>query len=227
MRKVTPLPTATIPVSMGSRLEGTAVALSLAIALAGGCASASSMPNPDDALAAYTAAVKSGDAEALYGMMSEESRKEVSLEELGRVLREQKRELAAHAQALEAPERSVRARAEIRYPDGESATLSFDDGMFRVSSAEGLPATPRSAKDALAQFRRAMARRSYSAVLRLLSPETRAMVEDDLRSLVEGLEDPDALDVEEKGDEARVIVPGGHVVELRRVDGVWHVEDFR
>ena len=51
-------------------------------------------------------------------------------------------------------------------------------------------------------------------------------LEDDMRSLVEGLEEPDGLDVEVTGDSAIVNVPGGHLVRLRREGGVWHVEDF-
>jgi hypothetical protein len=52
-------------------------------------------------------------------------------------------------------------------------------------------------------------------------------MENDLAALVEGLEDPQTLQVEEKGDRATVQLPDGHVVELKREDGVWKVENFR
>ena len=43
---------------------------------------------------------------------------------------------------------------------------------------------------------------------------------------MEGLENPDTLDVKVSGDNAVVSVPGGHQVKLRREAGVWHVQDF-
>ena len=64
------------------------------------------------------------------------------------------------------------------------------------------------------------------ALLGVLSAETRQALEGDLKSLVEGLENPDTLDVKVSGDHAVVEVPGGHQVKLRREAGVWHVQDF-
>jgi len=62
--------------------------------------------------------------------------------------------------------------------------------------------------------------------VRVLSPRTRAALERDLRSLVQGLREPDALRVDVVGDSATVELSGGHRVTLRREDGVWYVDDF-
>jgi hypothetical protein len=62
--------------------------------------------------------------------------------------------------------------------------------------------------------------------MRVLSPSTRAAIENDLRSLVLGLERPETLEVRTTGDVATVLVPGGHHVRLRREAGVWRVDDF-
>jgi hypothetical protein len=62
--------------------------------------------------------------------------------------------------------------------------------------------------------------------MRVLSPSTRSAVESDLRSLVDGLAQPDGLDVQVSGDVASVQLQGGHSVKLRREAGVWKVEDF-
>jgi len=63
-------------------------------------------------------------------------------------------------------------------------------------------------------------------LLGVLSLEHEARSRGDLRSLVEGLENPETLDVKVSGDNAVVVVPGGHQVKLRREAGVWRVQDF-
>jgi hypothetical protein len=71
-----------------------------------------------------------------------------------------------------------------------------------------------------------VARRSYAGLVRILTPSARASLEQDLRGLVTGLERPDTLPVETRGDEASASVPGGHHVKLKREGGLWRVEDF-
>lgn len=176
---------------------------------------------------AYAAALERGDAEALYAMLSEESRRAISREELASVLKSQRPELSEHAAALASSDRVVDARAEVRFGDGEVVALDLDDGGFRVTAADALPAAAKTPEQALGQLRQVLARRSYAGLLRVLSPKTRAAVEHDLRSLVEGLAEPDALDVDVVGDTATVTVVGGHRVDLRREDGVWYVDDVK
>ena len=72
----------------------------------------------------------------------------------------------------------------------------------------------------------ALARRSYAGVVRVLSSESRSAVENDMKSLVQGLEQPETLEVKVTGDRAQVQVPGGHSVKLKREAGFWRVEDF-
>lgn len=199
--------------------------MSIAVLL-GGCTRRGEIPDPEPVVARYADALRQGDAEAVYALMSEESRQAISLAELRRILEEQRPELAAHAASLTAPEREVAARAEIRYRDGEVVTLELSDGKFRVAASDALPAAARTPAQALGQLRRVLARRSYAGLLRVLSPAARGALEGDLRSLVEGLSSPDALPIDVVGDSASVEVPGGHRVELRREDGVWVIDDF-
>jgi hypothetical protein len=206
-------------------LAGAAL-LSGCAALLSGCAVGSAMPDPEPAVTAYVEAVRAGDAEAIHAMMSEESRRAISVDELRRVLSEQKAEMKEHADSLAADERILTARAEVRYDDGEIVSLDLDDGEFRVTAADALPAAAKTPAQALSQLRRVLARRSYAGLLRVLSPRTRAAIERDMRSLVEGLTDPESLQVDVVGDRATIQVPGGHQVRLRREDGVWHVDDF-
>jgi hypothetical protein len=191
-----------------------------------GCVTVRAIPEPDDTVAAYARALDRGDVDAVYALMSEESRRAMSRAELERVMREQKSELAEHGKALTEPQRNSEARAEIRYNDGEIVGLDLQDGHFRVAAADGLPASARSPEQALSQLRQVLAQRSYAGLLRVMSPRTRAAMERDLRSLVEGLTEPDSLRIDVVGDAATIVVPGGHIVKLRREDGIWHVDDF-
>lgn len=190
------------------------------------CRPAARVPDPAAALAEYTRAMESGDAVALRDMMTEESRRFLSNQDVKRLLNEQKQELTAHAKGLAEQGQVVSSTARLRYADGEVATLDEKDGRYYVTAASGLPAAARTPNEALKQLRIVLARRSYSGLLRVLTSDARTAMDEDVQSLVEGLRQPEALDVEVKGDRARVTVPGGHRVLLRRRDGVWRIEDL-
>lgn len=196
----------------------------LALALSG-CAS-SSLPDPKESVAAYVDAAKRGDADALYALLSEDGKKSLTRDAVKEIVATDKAELAERAKDLASPDANVRSEAEVRYADGEAAALVVEDGDFRISAADALPAEAQTPVQALGQLRRVLARRSYPGLVRVLSKGTREAVENDLRTLVEGLENPEGLDVEVRGDRAVVFVPGGHTVVLRREDGAWHVENF-
>jgi hypothetical protein len=187
---------------------------------------AQSLPDPKEAVQAYAEAAARGDADAIHAMLKKKDQQNLSREEVRRIVGEEKSELADQAKALAAPSVTIKARARVRYPDGEDATLELEEGVFRISAADALPAGARTPAQALDQLRRVLARRSYAGLLRVLSPSTRSAIENDLRSLVEGLENPEGLEVQVAGDRATVQIPGGHEVKLRREAGVWHVEDF-
>jgi hypothetical protein len=204
--------------------------LASALAIAGlscavGCASAAP-PDPRGAAEAYAAAVASGDGDRLYDMLSEEDRRGISREQVRALVARDRQELAEYAHVLASPSSHTAALATIRFKDGEQATLLFEGGRFRVSSAGTMPGGARSPEEALEQLRRALSRRSYAALLRVLSPETRAAVERDLRGLVTVLEKSGTLPVQTSGDTATVKAPDGHRVKLRREGTVWYVEDF-
>jgi hypothetical protein len=204
------------------------LALAAALSTIGalGCG-ASRIPDPKDAVAAYAEAAARGDADTIYEMMSEKGRRALTRDEVRKIVADEKGELAEQGKAVTAPGVVVKSRARVRFADGEDATLVVDEeGTFRISAADALPAGARTPEQALAQLRRVLARRSYAGLMRVLSPATRSAIEGDLRSLVVGLQNPEGLEVTVAGDTATVQIPGGHEVKLRREAGVWHVEDF-
>jgi hypothetical protein len=195
------------------------------LVLSAGCGGAR-IPDPKDTVRAYQEAAQRGDSRAIYAMLSDRAQKSLRPADVDRIVADEKAELATQAKAISDAGIVVRASARVRYPDGEDATLDLEGGAFHVSSADALPAAARSPAEALQQLRRALARRSYAALMRVLSASTRSAMESDLRSLVDGLAHPDGLDVQVSGDVASVQIQGGHFVKLRRDAGVWKVEDF-
>jgi hypothetical protein len=183
-------------------------------------------PDPRDAARAYGDAAARGDAAALYAMMSSESRRDRSHDDVTRMLVEERPELAEQGAALAQPGARVTATARLRYADGEEAALDLRDGRYWVTAAGALPGGGRTPGEALEQLRRVLARRSYTGLMRILSPATRAAIESDVRSFVDGLDEPETLPVQVTGDTALVPVPGGHQVKLKRESGVWRVDDF-
>jgi len=197
----------------------------LAGLVAFGCAEAR-LPDPKLVAARYAEAARTGDSERIYLLLSSEAQRDFGRQGTKRLVEQAKPELRRQGSALLAPERHVQASAEIRFEDGESALFELEDGAFRLSSLGTVPSRPRSPSEALGDLRRALARRSYPALLGVLSLETRAALESDLKSLVEGLENPETLEVKVSGDNAVVNVPGGHQVKLRREAGIWKIQDF-
>lgn len=199
--------------------------LTLPFVLAMGC-SGQEVPDPRTAANAYAAAAARGDSDAIYGMMTSAAQKERSKEDVRKIVLFEREELAEQAAALRSKDARIEATARLSFEDGEEAALDLRNGRFWVTSAGALPGGARTPEQALDQLRRVVARRSYAGLMRVLSPATRAAIEQDLRTLVSGLEKPETLQVQVTGDSATVNVPGGHHVRLKREGGVWRVDDF-
>jgi hypothetical protein len=212
-------------VSEDTRRRRGALCLLAVSCLGGGCAS-TGVPDPHAAARTYAEAAIRGDADALHAMMTVASQRARSTNATKAMIDDERDELADQGRDLERADIRVQATARLRYADGEEAALELHDGRYWVTAAGALPGGARTPEGALEQLRRVLARRSYSALIRVLSPATRAAVENDVRSLVDGLSDPDTLPVRVTGDGAVVAVPGGHQVKLKREGGVWRVDDF-
>lgn len=183
--------------------------------------------DPRATVRAYVEATRRGDPEVIYRMLSKRSQKELGRDGLRRLVTDSERELAVQAEALNRTDAQIEAIAQVRYQDGEVAVLELEEGSFKIGSAALLPSAPRTPAQALEDLRRALAIRSYAALTRVLAPQTKSALESDLGAIVRGLEDPETLQIEVRGDGADVELPGGHVVKLKREGGVWRVEDLR
>lgn len=193
----------------------------LCVACGGG-----SIPDPEDAAREYAKLAQRGDSNGIYDMLTSEGQKARTRDDVKKMVDTERQELADQAKAITAPGTRVHATARLRFEDGEESALELRGGRFWVTSAGALPGGAHTPEAALDQLRRVLARRSYAGLLRVLTPRTRAMIEQDLRSLVEGLDTPDTLPVHVTGDAASVSIPGGHHVRLKREGGVWRIDDF-
>ena len=193
--------------------------------LALGCAS-QRVPDPKVTARAYASAAERGDADAIYALLTPEGRRALGPAGTKQLVQESKSELGRTARAIQSNDARVEASAEARFSDGESATLVLENGRFYVDAASLLPARPRSPSQALSGLRRALARRSYPALMALMSSDSRGALESDVGALVNALEHPETLDIQVNGDAAEVQLPSGHRVLLKREAGVWRVLDF-
>jgi hypothetical protein len=200
-------------------------ACALLLALGAGCARPT-VPDPRVAARRFAEAAQRGDAAAIHAMLTKSAQREYGPSGTSRLVTESKAELARAGRALASDRIDVDTAARVRFSDGEIASLDFEGGSFKVSAAAGLPTGARTPAQALGELRQALARRSYPGLLRVLSRETQSAVENDLRSLVTGLEHPDALEIKVSGDQAEVTLPGGHMVRLKREAGLWKIDDF-
>jgi len=185
-----------------------------------------SVPDPLKAARAYEEATARGDEATLYAMLTAASRRILSPDDVRAMVERERAELAEQGRPFGQGDLRVEATARLRYADGEEAALDLQDGRYWVTAAGALPGGGRTPAEAVDQLRRVLARRSYDGLMRVLSPATRTTVEQDVRSLVEGLSAPDSLLMQVNGDTAVIAVPGGHQVKLRRESGVWRVDDF-
>jgi hypothetical protein len=192
-----------------------------------GCASGASIPDPRVAAERYAAAAEAGDADTIYGMLTKRSQATTSKAEVQASVAAARAELKDQAAEIRKAAPSIVAVARVRYEDGTEAALTLEDGKFRVASAGVLPGGGSTPEEALAAFRETLKRRSYPAMLRILTPQMRASIEAQLRGLVDALEDPSALQIPStSGDELEVKLKDGHRVKLRRENKIWYVENF-
>jgi hypothetical protein len=200
--------------------------LAIVIATCAAACGFGAIPDPKDAARDFAQAADRGDTNRIYDMMTSEGQKERTREDVRHIVEGEHLELVDEAKAVTAPATRVQATARLHFDDGEETALELRGGRFWVTSAGALPGGANTPESALDQLRRVVARRSYAGLLRVLTPRTRAMIEQDLRSLVEGLENAETLSIHVTGDSASAIVPGGHHVRLKRDGGVWRVDDF-
>jgi len=207
-------------------------------ALIGPAGCAGSASTPDSTVREFSEALRTGRPQDAYALLSNDYRQRVTLEEFEAYLTAHPDEARDIATLLARIDGDPEVSAIVRYADGQELTLTQEDGAWRIT---GNPAnlydqtTPRAA---VRSFVRAMERRRYDIVLRLVPNASReGMDEARLRESFEGagreeierllaslranLDNP----IEEVGDRATMSYGEGAAVQLVLEDGLWKIED--
>lgn len=215
------------------------LALLLTLLLAQACASAPPPPpTPEATVQAFARAINAGKLDEAYALMSGEYRARVSLEQWEKRLTEQPQDALELSNALGAVRAPADQRAYVSYDDGEQLELRREGERWYLATNVADfydQSTPRAA---LRAFVRAMERKRYDVVMRLIpaqdkegittermeqawSGPERESVERMLSALREHLDDP----IEIVGNRATMPYGEHARVQLVREGDAWKVED--
>lgn len=202
---------------------------------------ASRPASPQEALAAYSAALRAGRAHDAYELLSAEAKKDIPYESFERIVRENPDEVAEIGRSLGHPAAPPRVTARVKAPNGESLLLVLENGAWRVDGSAVDLYGQTSPESALKAFVLAFKNRRYDVLLRFVpDAEREGLGVEELKRAWEGEEraELEALvaaveanlpngRLEVTGDRATMAFGAGGTVELVREGGLWKVEDLR
>jgi len=195
-----------------------AISLSALPALTCLACAAPQIPDPRLAAQRWSEALVRGDAELVYGLLSQSAQQALGREGVKQVLERDRKELIAAAASATAVNARVETLARVSYSGERSASLVLEDGRFRIAAAAALPAHAATPEDALEELREVLARRSFAGLLRVLTADAGRALDAQLASVVDALGDPATVEIEVDGRRATARLPGGHTVKLERED---------
>jgi len=201
----------------------------------GGCGTAK--PAPVSALHKYSEALRGGDYDKAYAMMSEEFRETHSKDEFVRVMKENKAEVRETAHRLDSGHRGMEVSASFRYGAGDSLDLVLENGEWKIASNPVVFYSQASPRDALRSFVRAYKLERWDVMLRLIPSEYAAKMDvekvklqflgprrDEIELMMNSIEGHIDAPIQTKGTDARMAYGDTEVVFVRE-DGVWKIKD--
>lgn len=186
------------------------------------------LPDPEPIALAYAEAVRARDAAALKELLTYEGRAGYSEEDLARLLKENKRELAARVLLLS--ERPGLCGAEweatVELADGSEVQLVREDERFLLQAPAGLRGRPTSVLGALEELRRALEARDLPALLDLLATPRRQELERLIADLGRALEDARTATEDEVISGVVVGLGNGRRITLTLEDGTYRIVEI-
>ena len=214
-----------------------AAALSLCLVACLGC-HRGGVTSPADTIRSFAAAVRAGRYRDAYNRLSVQYRSRTSFESFKTRLSEHPEEAKEIAALLSRTEGEEEIEAMIPLSNGENIKMVFEDGAWRFSGNVAQLYDQSTPRAALRSFVRAMSRRRYDVVMRLVPSEDlpgmtveqmkaawdgegREEIDRLIAQLTEGLSNP----IEEVGQRATMSYGDNLIARLIRENGVWKVED--
>ncbi len=202
-----------------------------------GCGAASH--SPEAALHSYAQAIREGNVERAYSLMSADFRAQHSRKDFAKMLAENEAETEQTAQRLAVEEGVVAIRAELKYGYDETVELRKEAGGWKIATnplAFYSQATPR---DTVRSFVRAYSLKRWDVMLRFAPQEYRErmtveMVEkqfegprkEQMREMMDALRvNLDAPSADSQSEnQARLRYGEMYEVELVREQGAWKIK---
>ncbi len=196
--------------------------------------------SPEAVVQQYAAALRAGDADRAYDLLSDEAREGISRAAFRRMLNENRAAADQLAQELEQEVQSRSLRARLTTPGGDTLELVWEEGAWRAESDAIDLYSQATPKKALQTLIRAYRARRFDILLRLaprrevaeLSAATlQAAWDGPLKALMDTLvssleETLPFADVEELGDRATVRYGAGSSLLMIRERGQWRIEEL-
>jgi hypothetical protein len=198
-------------------------------------------PGPADAVTAYTGALREQRYADAYRMLSAEARRALPYDDFEQLARSNPDEVRETVRWLDQVDPNAPVTARMDLPSGETVTLVFEAGQWRLDPSALDFYGQHTPRQALRSFSRALERRRYDVLLRFVpqrlaqgmtaetlrraweSDEEAEQVQVMLRALRAGLDHP----IEVVGDRATMQygLNGRFVAQMVREGGVWKIED--
>jgi hypothetical protein len=189
-------------------------------------------------LAAYADAIRTGDYDRAYTLMSAAYRRQTDREAFQRLLREHAAEVSQAADAL-AKGGEVALVAQVDAGGGAGRLdLAYEAGGWRLAADPLDLYGQRTPREALRSFVRALERKRYDVLVRFVPKRWRDLTSaeqlqkawegpehDEVQRLAQNLKAHLLDPIHQEGDEARMPYGAGLSVKFVREEGLWRIQD--
>lgn len=177
----------------------------------------------------YLEAIEGDDPQAAYRLMDEGYRKRVSKEQYlkrWKTYRKELLEYARRARAALKEKKNKEVTVEAKFKSGQSTTLVWQDGKWRLHEGAGTEIAGSGPKSTLIALVRAVDERDFKAFLKLLTRGRRRALVREIFKRLERLKANLDRPLEKRGTRVRFQYDSRHYIDLVKEDGVWKIYDF-
>jgi hypothetical protein len=192
-----------------------------------GACSGAVKTGPQETLQRYVHAVESDHPTDAYALLDESVRKQMTPTEFLARWKSLRVELQAQAAQLKPLlGKPIKARAQVSFPSGSRANLSYAADVWKIDDGIALSGGAATPADALRAFIRAVESRNYELVMRFLARSVRESIERDITERAAKLKQALNQEIEVTGGRARLQYDPRYKIELIQEEGEWRILDL-